>query len=132
MHARGKEHSMNINAISNVNFRAHINDDDYYMGKVEEFLYENHGVGADELLDFRAKLAKLPDGRVEIDDFVNHANRSYIFGTLYPSCNHKKPFVVETADSENLLQYMIDTLELTFKEKSRHPECPICNPTEEK
>ncbi|MCR4881569.1 MAG: hypothetical protein K6A44_06435 [bacterium] len=121
---------MNINAISNMNFRAHMQENDYHMEKIEEYLFDNHRMGADEILDFRSKLANLPAGQVEIDEFVQHAGRSYVFGTVYPNCNHEKPFVVETADTENLLDEIVNAVSATFKEKSRHPECPICNPFE--
>ena len=119
---------MNINPISSSNFKARIPVGDRYLEKIEEDLFCNHGIGAEEIDEFQRELEKLPAGDVIIDNYVKHANRDYIFGNVYPPCGHKKPFFVETSDSENLLEYLLTKLKQTFNEKSNHPECPICNP----
>ena len=121
---------MNINSISRVNFNANMSKYDYHMDKIEEFLYENHGIGADEIIEFRSELGKLPNGHIEIDEFVQHAGKNYVFGSIYPNCNHRKQFIIEKFEPEKLLSEMIDTFKKTFNEKSDHPECPMCNPTE--
>ena len=129
MHAKPtKELKMNINSVSSANFSARISDKDYYYGKIQDDLYTNHGVGAEEILEFERELEKLPAGDVVIDEYVKHGGRDYIFGDVYPPCEHKKSFMLETSDSENLLEYLLDKIKMTFREKSKHLECPICNP----
>ena len=123
-----KEYSMNINSISNTNFNARISDRDYHYNRIKEILYYNHGVDANDVIEFEKKLEKLPAGNVIIDEYINHADKDYVFGTVYPPCGHEKPFVIETHDTGNMLDYILENVKAAFVEKSKHPECPICNP----
>ncbi len=122
-----EEFQMNINQISSNNFGARMVEKDYHFEKIEEDLYCNHGIGAEDIINFHEELKKLPIGDVLIDEYVKHADKDYVFGTIYPPCGHKKPFVVETNDSENLLKYMLSKIKQTFREKSNNQDCPICN-----
>lgn len=123
-----EEYHMQINPISNANFNARLQDRNYYYEKLEEDLFTNHGIGAEEILDFQREVEKLPAGDVIIDEYVKHGGRDFIFGSVVPPCGHTKPFVVETPDSANILTYLLDKIKFAFNEKSEHKKCPFCNP----
>ncbi len=119
---------MNVNSISGTNFNAKIQNKNYHYEQLQDDLYTNHGIGAKEIIEFQRELEKLPSGDIRIDEYVKHGGKDYIFGSVNPPCGHEKPFFIETADSENLLEYLLEKIRMTFREKSKHPECPICNP----
>ena len=115
---------MNINAISSENFGAKIQDKDYHYGQLIDDLFDQRCIGARELRDFQAELNKLPLGDIELDQYIKHDGSFYVFGKIHKPCNKTTPFNVKASQLHCILDDMLNSIKIAFKETCSHVKCP--------
>ena len=115
---------MNINAISSQNFGAQMVEKDYHFGQMLDDLFDQRYVGANEVRDFHDQLKKLPLGDIELDQYIKHGDSYYVFGKIHKPCNRTALFEVKQAQLGQILDEMLNSIKVAFKETCNHVKCP--------